>query len=263
MNARDIQKNQKTDKAINKNNAVGINISLGSTGWKDHAETITEETKGSRITAGKTAAVIAKEDMTVKGSTVNAQDIHLQAGNNIHILSSENKSTTIEDYKAKSGSIGASISKGGYGIGASYGKGKGRTEETTITHTPSDITAKNTVALSSGNDTLIRGGTVKGNKVTANAGRMSIESEQDKKNYKETGKTTGLSISYTPGSAVTVSGGKGKTNTDSTYESVTKQAGIYAGKEGYDIQVKNNTRLKGAVIDSQAEKEKTGSPPVL
>ena len=256
MNAKEIQKNQKTDKAINKNNAVGINISLGSTGWKDHAETITEETRGSRITAGRTAAIIAKEDMTVKGSTVNAQDIHLKAGNNIHILSSENRSTTIEDYKAKSGSIGASISKGGYGIGASYGKGKGQIEETTITHTPSDITAKNTVALSSGNDTVIRGGTVRGNKVTANAGRMSIESEQDKKNYKETSKTSGLSISYTPGSAVTVSGGKGKTNTDSTYESVTKQAGIYAGQEGYDIQVKNNTRLKGAVIDSQAEKEK-------
>ena len=256
MNARDIQKDQKTDKAINKNNAVGINISLGSTGWKDHAETITEETRGSRITAGKTAAVIAKEDMTVKGSIVHAKDILLKAGNNIHILSSENKSTTIEDYKAKSGSIGASLSKGGYGIGASYGKGKGQIEETTLTHTPSDITAKNTVSLSSGNDTLIRGGTIKGNKITANAGRMSIESEQDKKNYKETGKTSGLSISYTPGSAVTVSGGKGKTNTDSTYESVTKQAGIYAGKEGYDIQVKNNTRLKGAVIDSQAEKEK-------
>ena len=257
MNARDIQKNQKTDKAINKNNAVGINISLGSTGWKGHAETITEETRGSRITAGRTAAVIAKEDMTVKGSTVNAKDIQLKAGNNIHILSSENKRTTIEDYKAKSGSIGASLSKGGYGIGASYGKGKGQIEETILTHTPSDITAKNTVALSSGNDTVIRGGTVKGNKVTANAGRnLTIESEQDKKNYKETSKTSGLSISYTPGSAVTVSGGKGQTSTDSAYESVTKQAGIYAGKEGYDIQVKNNTRLKGAVIDSQAEKEK-------
>ena len=256
MNARDIQKNQKTDKAINKNNAVGINISLGSTGWKDHAETVTEEARGSRITAGRTAAIIAKEDMTVKGSIVNAKDILLKAGNNIHILSCENKSTTIEDYKAKSGSIGASLSKGGYGIGASYGKGKGQIEETTITHTPSDITAKNTVALSSGNDTVIRGGTVRGNKVTANAGRMSIESEQDKKNYKETSKTSGLSISYTPGSAVTVSGGKGKTNTDSTYESVTKQAGIYAGQEGYDIQVKNNTRLKGAVIDSKAPAEK-------
>ena len=257
MNARDIQKDQKTDKAINKNNAVGINISLGSTGWKDHAETFTEETKGSRITAGRTAAVIAKEDLVVKGSIVNAKDIHLKAGNNIRILSSENKSTTIEDYKAKSGSVGASLSKGGYGIGASYGKGKGQIEETTLTHTSSDITAKDTASLSSGNDTTIRGGTVKGNKVTANAGgNLTIESEQDKKNYKETGKTTGLSISYTPGSAVSVSGGKGKTNTDSAYESVTKQAGIYAGKEGYDIQVKNNTRLKGAIIDSKAPAEK-------
>ena len=256
MNVRDIQKNQKTDKAINKNNAVGINISLGSTGWKDHAETITEETKRSTITAGKTAAVIAKEDMIVKGSTIHAKDINLKAGNNIRILSSENKSTTIEDYKAKSGSVGASLSKGGYGIGASYGKGKGQIEETTLTHTPSDITAKDTASLSSGNDTTIRGGTVRGNKITANAGRMSIESEQDKKNYKKTGKTTGLSISYTPGSAVSVSGGKGQTSTDSAYESVTKQAGIYAGKEGYDIQVKNNTRLKGAVIDSKAPAEK-------
>ena len=256
MNARDIQKDQKTDKAINKNNAVGINISLGSTGWKDQAETVTEEAKGSTVTAGRTAAVIAKEDIAVKGSTIHAKDIHLKAGNNIHILSSENKRTTIEDYKAKSGSIGAFLSKGVYGIGASYGKGKEQIEETTLTHTPSDITAKNTASLSSGNDTTIKGGIIKGNKVTANAGRMSIESEQDKKNYKETSKTSGLSISYTPGSAVTVSGGKGKTNTDSAYESVTKQAGIYAGKEGYDIQVKNNTRLKGAIIDSKAPAEK-------
>ena len=43
---------------------------------------------------------------------------------------------------------------------------------------------------------------------------------------------------------------------DQLHTNVTKQAGIYAGKEGYDIQVKNNPRLKGAVIDSQAEKEK-------
>ena len=257
MNVRDIQKNQKTDKAINKNNAVGINISLGSTGWKDNRETATQEAKGSTITAGKTAAVIAKEDMIVKGSTIHAKDINLKAGNNIRILSSENKSTTIEDYKAKSGSIGASLSKGGYGIGASYGKGKGQIKETTFTHTPTEITAENNAVLSSGNDTTIKGGIIKGNKVTADIRRnLTIESEQDKKNYKETSKTSGLSISYIPGSAVTVSGGKGKTNTDSAYESVTEQAGIYAGKEGYDIQVKNTAILKGAVIDSQAEKEK-------
>ena len=42
----------------------------------------------------------------------------------------------------------------------------------------------------------------------------------------------------------------------SNIEGITEQSGIYTGQEGYDIQVKNNTHLKGAVIDSQAEKEK-------
>ncbi len=42
--------------------------------------------------------------MIVKGNTVDAKDIHLKAGNNIRILSSESKSTTIEDYKAKKSS---------------------------------------------------------------------------------------------------------------------------------------------------------------
>ena len=50
--------------------------------------------------------------------------------------------------------------------------------------------------------------------------------------------------------------GKKTDTTDSTDISVTKQAGIYAGKEGYDIQVKGNTHLKGAVIDSKAPAEK-------
>ena len=42
----------------------------------------------------------------------------------------------------------------------------------------------------------------------------------------------------------------------SDYESVTEQAGIRAGKEGFDITVKENTHLKGGVIDGKAEKEK-------
>lgn len=45
--------------------------------------------------------IAGKEDMTVKGNTVDAKDIHLKAGNNIRILSSESKSTTIEDPKVK------------------------------------------------------------------------------------------------------------------------------------------------------------------
>ncbi|MCQ2381512.1 MAG: hypothetical protein MJ032_04120 [Acidaminococcaceae bacterium] len=42
---------------------------------------------------------------------------------------------------------------------------------------------------------------------------------------------------------------------DSDYKSVTEQAGIYAGNKGFDINVDGNTDLKGAVIDSTADKK--------
>ena len=95
---------------------------------------------------------------------------------------------------------------------------------------------------------------------------MNIESLQDSHAYHSRDKESGIhlqrDITARPDTGKKkmddpyFSIGKKTDTTDSTYISVTKQAGIYAGKEGYDIQVKNNTHLKGAVIDSQAEKEK-------
>lgn len=43
---------------------------------------------------------------------------------------------------------------------------------------------------------------------------------------------------------------------DSKWKSVTHQAGIYAGEDGYDIHVGNGTTLEGAVINSAAPKAK-------
>ena len=42
----------------------------------------------------------------------------------------------------------------------------------------------------------------------------------------------------------------------SDYASVTEQAGLYAGSEGFDITAKGNTTLEGAVIDSKAKADK-------
>ena len=44
---------------------------------------------------------------------------------------------------------------------------------------------------------------------------------------------------------------RGKTTSD--YASVTEQAGIYAGDQGYDVDVNKDTQLKGAVIASTAD----------
>ena len=140
-------------------------------------------------------------------------------------------------------------------------------EEEIITHTGSAVTAKNTLTMESGKDIDIKGSKAGGKKVEIKTGNnLSIESLQDSHTYHSRDKESGIHLQRDritrPDTGKKkmddpyFSIGKKTDTTDSTYISVTKQAGIYAGKEGYDIQVKNNTHLKGAVIDSQAEKEK-------
>ena len=140
-------------------------------------------------------------------------------------------------------------------------------EEEIMTHTGSTVTAKETLAMESGKDIDIKGSKAGGKKVEVKTGNnLSIESLQDSHTYHSRDKESGIhlqrDITARPDTGKKkmadpyFSIGKKTDTTDSTYESVTEQAGIYAGKEGYDIQVKNNTRLKGAIIDSKAPAEK-------
>ena len=73
-------------------------------------------------------------------------------------------------------------------------------------------------------------------------------------NYKESNKSVGASIGLGSNKAVSGSASVGKI--DSKYESVTDQSGIYAGKEGFDIRVEDNTDLKGGIILSTADADK-------
>ena len=136
-----------------------------------------------------------------------------------------------------------------------------------MTHTGSAVTAKETLAMESGKDLNITGSKAGGKKVEVKTGNnLSIESLQDSHTYHSRDKESGIhlqrDITVRPDTGKKkmddpyFSIGKKTDTTDSTYISVTKQAGIYAGKEGYDIQVKGNTHLKGAVIDSKAPAEK-------
>uniref|UniRef100_UPI0038993743 hemagglutinin repeat-containing protein n=1 Tax=Massilibacillus massiliensis TaxID=1806837 RepID=UPI0038993743 len=74
---------------------------------------------------------------------------------------------------------------------------------------------------------------------------------QDTDDYNSSNKNIGGGFGTGKASGTHGSTGKGKT--DSTYQSVTDQAGIYAGQEGFNIEVGKNTDLKGAVISSEAE----------
>ena len=87
-------------------------------------------------------------------------------------------------------------------------------------------------------------------------GDLNIESQQDSQNYDEKYTSGGLNVNINYATGVGVSGGASSGKTNSEYNSVTDQSGIYAGEGGFDITVGNNTDLKGAVIDSDATADK-------
>lgn len=144
------------------------------------------------------------------------------------------------------------------GLSASYGKGSQNSTAKDTASKESTVSAGRTVSIESGKDTDIIGSQVKAEQVTANvAGNLHIESEQDSKEYHEEGKQIGASLGYNVAShQFSGFGSAGKSKTDSHYASVTEQAGIQAGKDGFDLTVGKETSLKGAVISSTAEKEK-------
>ena len=247
-------------KADNKaRRSMSLDVSFGTAKSHTLSEGRSIQAEGSTLHAKDTLTVKSGEDMTVKGSQMSAEEVYLKAGKDIRILSAENSSTTREKENSSSASLGGSIGSGGLtGIRASYGRGRkaGMGEE--ISHTESTIKADHTLSLESGKDTDLKGSRIEGEKVQADVGgSLSVESEQDRNIYRENGKNTGISLGYDILSGK-VSGfaSTGKSHTDSHYESVINQAGIYAGDKGFDITVKDNTHLKGAVIDSKGDAEK-------
>jgi len=128
----------------------------------------------------------------------------------------------------------------------------------------SHITGAGTVSLDSGNDTNLRGAQVVGKAVIADIGRdLNIASRQDTVHARN--KSDSYSIGAGADKARNTSSaynmgdwdvGYGKDRSKYDYASVIEQPGIYAGADGFDIKVKNNTDLKGAVIASGAEAAK-------
>ena len=199
----------------------------------------------------------AKEDLNVKGSDIVGNRIHLEADNDIHIWATEEKETQKSSQSSKGGSLGVSLSAGSVvSVDGKFYAGKGKENGSTTSYRASTVNANDTLTMKSGKDTDLIGSTVSGNKVKADVdGNLNIESLQTKKEYSEENISAGMSFSTAAGKP-SYGGSASKGNMKSHYESVINQAGIRAGGEGFDISVKENTDLKGGVIDSAASKDK-------
>lgn len=207
------------------------------------------------------------ENLSIQGSTIQGKDVDLEAGKDIQIIAAENRSEMDIHEKTKNGGISTSWGIGGLSGVKVYGQSaKGMENAASLTHTASEVSAENTLHVSGGNDTIMTGSRMEGGKVVlATGGSLRIESLQDTESYKSRSNVKGgaLASDVFKDSAghkkldkPYLSAETARGYTDSDYASVKEQAGIYAGQEGYDISVKDNTHLKGAVIDSKGSVDK-------
>lgn len=234
-----------------------VSIGISSSSSKSESHSTITEAQGSSLQAGQDMTIKTKEDLNVKGSDIVGNHIHLEADNDIHIWATEEKETQKSSQSSKGGSLGVSLSAGSVvSVDGKFYAGKGKENGSTTSYRASTVNANDTLTMKSGKDTDLIGSTVSGNKVKADVdGNLNIESLQTKKEYSEENISAGMSFSTAAGKT-SYGGSASKGNMKSHYESVINQAGIHAGGEGFDISVKDNTDLKGGVIDSAASKDK-------
>ncbi|MGQ6073495.1 hemagglutinin repeat-containing protein, partial [Serratia sp. IR-2025] len=252
-------------------NTVGISASYGSQSSKSETRTDSRQSQGSTLTAGQNLSITAtgknhnaqSGDITITGSQLKAgKDLSLDAARDNTLQSVQNSESTVGKNSSKGGNVGVGIGagSGGYGISVSAGvnAGKGHENGNGLTHTETTLDAGSNLKVTSGRDTTLTGAQASGEKVTVDVGRdLRLESEQDSDRYDAKQQNASAGGSFTFGSmtgSANVSASKDKLH--SNFDSVKEQTGLFAGKGGYDVKVKEHTQLDGAVIASQADKEK-------
>ncbi|WP_211130244.1 hemagglutinin repeat-containing protein [Serratia surfactantfaciens] len=260
-----------TDAGKGATNTVGISVSYGSQSSKSETRTDSRQSQGSTLTAGQNLSITAtgkshnaqSGDITITGSQLKAgKDLSLAAARDITLQSAQNSESTVGNNSSKGGNVGVGIGagSGGYGISVSAGvnAGKGHENGNGLTHAETILDAGSNLNLTSGRDTRLTGAQASGEKVTVDVGRdLTLQSQQDSDRYDAKQQNASAGGSFTFGSmtgSANVSASKDKLH--SNFDSVKEQTGLFAGKGGYDVKVKEHTQLDGAVIASQADKEK-------
>ena len=251
--------------AKNIDDAINLSVSIGSTSRKQGQVVDTNTYQGGTLISDGNVQIIARDaqqsGVGLTGETIQAKKLVLDSASNVNLEAGKNTVDAHNTYKSSGWSVGAGVSLTGGGlldINASGHMARQNGDTHQETYVPTKIKAAELAQLKAKRDTNIIGSTVAGKKVEVDTGRdLHIQSLQDVDNFKEHSKSAGFSVSSKPtfkDFVGSIGGSVGRI--DSKWKSVTKQAGIQAGDEGYIINTGNKTKLKGAVISSKAEKNK-------
>ena len=251
--------------AKNIDDAINLSVSIGSTSRKQGQVVDTNTYQGGTLVSDSEVQIKARDaqktGISLTGETVEAKKLVLDSASDINLEAGKNTVDVNNTYKSSGWSVGAGISLTGGGlldINASGHMARQNGDTHQESYVPTKIKAAQLAQLKAKRDTNIIGSTVSGKKVEVDTGRdLHIQSLQDVDNFKEHSKSAGFSVSSKPNfknptGSINASVGR----IDSKWKSVTEQAGIYAGEEGYNLNVGNGTTLEGAVIKSEAPKAK-------
>ena len=251
--------------AKNIDDAINLSVSIGSTSRKQGQVVDTNTYQGGTLVSDSEVHIKARDaqqsGIGLTGETVQAKKLVLDSASDINLEAGKNTIDVKNTYKSSGWSVGAGISLTGGGlldINASGNIARQNGDTHQESYVPTTIKAAQLAQLKAKRDTTIIGSTVSGKKVEVDTGRdLHIQSLQDVDNFKEHSKSAGFSVSSKPNfknptGSISASVGR----IDSKWKSVTHQAGIYAGEDGYNINVGNGTTLEGAVIKSEAPKAK-------
>jgi filamentous hemagglutinin len=238
---------------------VSLNISLGSSKSQSNSASQSDTARGSTVSAGGNLTIIASgagqdSNLTVQGSSITAgNNALLSADGKVNLQASQSTASQTSTNSSRSGSIGASLGSSSgltFNASASKGQGSGNGQDASNTHT--QVSAGNTVILQSGGDTKLNGAVIAANTVQADVGgNLHMASPQDSSRTTSRQSSAGGSLSVSAAGIPTGGGiNASKSNIDSRFTSVNQQTAIKAGHGGFQVDVKGNTDLKGAVITS-------------
>uniref|UniRef100_UPI002D7FAECD hemagglutinin repeat-containing protein n=1 Tax=Paraburkholderia kururiensis TaxID=984307 RepID=UPI002D7FAECD len=242
---------------------VSVQLSWGTSKSKSTSQEDQTTQTGSTVKAGGTAAFIATGDgtpgsgnVTIAGSDVNADNVVLNAKNQVNLVNTTNTDSTRSTNESSSASVGVSYGTKGWGVSASMANAHGDANSDAVMQNNTHVSGANSVSITSGGDTNIAGSDVSGKHVSADVGgNLNIASVQD------TTVSEAHQSSTSGGFSISQGGGSGSFSSQhgdahGNYAGVNEQAGIQAGDGGFDINVKGNTDLKGATIASTADPSK-------
>lgn len=246
--------------------STGLNVSAsltyGSSESHSDSTQTSSQTSGSTVKAGGNLNLVATAgkgeegsgNITIQGSDINAgNNISLNADNTINLLADKSTASQVSHSTSSSSGVGVGASFGtngaAIGVTANAAASRGNADGNDVTYTNTHLSAGNQLSIKSGGDTNLKGAVANGKQIIADiGGNLNIESLQDTSVYASA--NTSMSGSVTAGIGFSASGNYSQSNINGNYASVQEQSGLKSGDGGFQIAVKGNTDLKGAVIES-------------